>query len=287
MSLLKPNYQYNLGYALSGGGSRGFAHLGVLKKLDELDLKPDIVVGTSAGALAGVFYADGFQADEISELFRKKEFTQFAELTLPKSGFFKSTGLYNFLKKNLRAATFEQLKIPFISVTTDWERARTVAFSRGDKLIEAVVASCTVPIVFQPQFIDNVAYVDGGVFKNFPVSLIRRECKYVIGVNVSQIPRFEKANIRKMSERTFRMMANANTLPDREMCDILIEPRGISRITMFDLKNIEQTVKLGYLSADEKMKNERSKYITKRCLRYRELSEMMKEYMVKIKKIKI
>jgi NTE family protein len=284
MSLLKPTYQHNLGYALGGGGSRGFAHLGVLTALDESGLKPHIIVGTSAGALAGVFYADGFHPEEILELFRKKEFLQLAELSIPNAGFLKTTGLYNLLKYNLRAKTFEKLKIPFISVATDWVRGRTVTFSEGDNLIESVVASCSVPIIFQPQYIDDVAYVDGGVFKNLPVSLIRKECKYVVGVNVSKIaPLTGLANIRKMSERTFRMMANSNTLIDRDLCDILIEPRGISNLAMFDLRNIEQVGKIGYLAAKKKIQEEETQYIIKRCLRYNELSGMVREYIRKVR----
>ena len=284
MSLLKPNYQYNLGYALSGGGARGFAHLGVLKALKETGLKPEVIIGTSAGALAGVFYADGFEPEEVLDLFRKKEFTQFVEFSLPKGGFFKTTGLYNLLKKNLRAKSFEQLKIPFISITTDWVNARIVAFSEGKNLAESVVASCSLPIIFQPQYIDDVAYVDGGVFKNFPVSLIRKECKYVIGVNVSQLgPPLEIGSIRKMSEQTFRMMANSNTLADRGLCDILIEPQGISQLAVFDLKNTEQVTKLGYLATVEKMKEEKAKQVVKRCLRYNELTKMVKEYIQNVK----
>ena len=279
MSLLKPNYQYNLGYALGGGGSRGFAHLGALKALDNLDLKPEILIGTSAGALAGVFYADGFQPEEVCDLFQQKEFLQFAELSLPNVGFLKTKGLYNLLKNNLRAKKFDQLRMPFVSVATDWVQGRAVTFSEGDCLIESVVASCSVPIIFQPQYIDGVAYVDGGVFKNFPVSLIRKECKYVIGVNVSRIaPIPEMANIRKMAERTFRLMANANSLTDRDLCDILIEPRGIENLSMFDLKNAMKVVNIGYLSATKTMQEEEPQQILRRCLRYNELSEKIRAY---------
>ena len=279
MSLLKPNYQYNLGYALGGGGARGFAHLGALKALKESELKPEVIIGTSAGALAGVFYADGFEPEEVLDLFRKKEFMQFIEFSLPKAGFFKTTGLYKFLKNNLRAKSFEQLKIPFISVATDWVNIRTVTFSEGKNLVESVVASCSVPIIFQPQYIDDVAYVDGGVFKNFPVSLIRKECKYVVGVNVAQLtPPLEIGNIKKMSEQTFRMMANANTLPDRELCDILIQPKNINQLAMFDLKNTQEVTNKGYLAAVEEMKKDSAKQVVKRCLRYNELNKMVKEY---------
>ena len=102
MGVFGKGYDHYLGYALSGGGAKGFAHLGALKVLEKCGLKPDVIVGTSAGALAGVFYADGYHPDEILELFRKREFKEFVEFTIPKAGFLKSTGLHAFLKKNCR-----------------------------------------------------------------------------------------------------------------------------------------------------------------------------------------
>jgi NTE family protein len=74
MALFGKSYDHYLGYALSGGGAKGFAHLGALKVLDKCGLKPDVIAGTSAGSLAGVFYADGYHPEEIEELFRKREF---------------------------------------------------------------------------------------------------------------------------------------------------------------------------------------------------------------------
>ena len=120
MPIFGNSYNHFLGYALSGGGAKGFAHLGALKVLEKSGLKPDVIAGTSAGALAGVFYADGYQPEEIIELFKKRDFRDFVELSIPKSGLLKSTGLHGFLKKNLRAKCFEDLKIPFFSVATDW-----------------------------------------------------------------------------------------------------------------------------------------------------------------------
>lgn len=279
MSPIKPTFQFNLGYALGGGGTRGFAHIGALKALNECGMKPEIIVGTSAGALAGVFYADGFEPEEIYELFIKKDFLQLAKLSLPNAGLLKSTGLYNLLKSNLRSKKFEQLKTPFMCVATDWVKGESVTFSEGDQLVESVVASCSVPIIFQPQYINGVAYVDGGVFKNFPVSLIRKQCKYVVGVNVSKVsPLKEMANLIKMSEQTFRMMANANTLLDRDLADILIEPPGVNNMSMFDMKNIAKIEKIGYLSTHEIMQDKKYQTIVKRCLRYEELRGMVKKY---------
>ncbi len=272
MALVGKNYDYFLGYALSGGGAKGFAHLGALRVLEKCGLKPDIIAGTSAGALAGVLYADGYNPDEIAELFRKKEFKQFVEFTIPKTGLLKNDGLRSFLKKNLRARRFEELQIPFCAVATDWNRATTVVFSNGDELVDAVVASCSVPVVFTPQSIHGIQYVDGGLLKNFPVSVIRKQCKYVIGVNVSlMVPPAGKDNIRTIMERTFNLMSNSNTLFDKAYCDILIETRGIEKFSMFDLHNQETIMKAGYHHAAMKMSEKESWKIVEKCHRHYEL----------------
>ena len=270
MGLFSKKYPFHLGYALGGGGSKGFAHLGALKVLEEYNLRPDIISGTSAGALAGVFYADGYSPDEIIELFKKREFREFAEFSLPRGGgFFKTDGLHHFLKKNLRAKTFEQLKIPFAAVATDWNRAKTVSFAQGENLVDAVVASCTVPIVFHPQFIDDVPYVDGGLLKNFPVSVIRKYCKYVIGINVAPlIPTEEKMTMFGMAERTFKLMSNSNTLYDRKLCDILIEAKGVEKYAMFNLKDVETIARIGYQRASDKITQPGVRDIIRKCVKY-------------------
>ena len=278
MAVFGKSYDYFLGYALGGGGAKGFAHLGALKALQKRNLKPEIIAGTSAGALAGVFYADGFAPEEVSELFEKKEFREFVGITLPKSGFFKTNGLLSFLKNNLRSKSFEQLQIPFVAVATDWNRACTVTFSKGKYLAESVVASCSVPIVFSPQYIDDVPYVDGGLMKNFPVSVIRKQCKYVIGVNVvPMVSASDKLNMRNMAERTFKMMSNSNTLLDRSLCDILIEAKGTEKYTMFDLNNIDLISEIGYLCASVKINDIKYHHLIKRCLRHEELKEIIRQ----------
>ncbi len=287
MAVFGKGYDYFLGYALGGGGAKGFAHLGALRVLEKCGLKPDVIAGTSAGALAGVFYADGYHPEEILELFRKREFKEFVEFTIPKTGFLKSTGLHSFLKKNLRARRFEELQLPFYAVATDWNRARTVAFSNGDDLVDAVVASCSVPVVFYPQYINGIPYVDGGLLKNFPVSVIRKKCKFVIGVNVSlMIPAADRYNIRTMAERTFNLMSNANTLFDKTYCDILIETKGIERYAMFDLNNVDTITEAGYHYAAIKMSEKASWEIVEKCHRHYRIREKVRQQIRRIRQRK-
>ena len=109
MTVQTAHRPYHLGLALSGGGAKGFAHLGVFKALEECGLRPDLISGTSAGALMGVLYADGYSAEEIRELFSGREFSEFAQLQLPKTGLFDSKRFRYFLRRHLHTKNIEDL----------------------------------------------------------------------------------------------------------------------------------------------------------------------------------
>ena len=240
---------YKLGLALSGGGAKGFAHIGVFKLLEECGLMPDVIVGTSVGALMGALFADGYTADEIKELFSGREFSEFAQLQLPKSGLFDSKRFRHFLRRHLRAKTFEELKTPLIVMATDIDNGESHEFRSGP-IVEAVTASCSIPIIFSPVVINGVHYVDGGLFHNFPVSIIRDSCERVIGVNVSPlISQKYKQTIFHIAERSYHYMFRANTIEDREMCDVLIEAEEFGMYKTFDLENVDQISKIGYSAA--------------------------------------
>lgn len=240
---------YKIGLALSGGGAKGFAHLGVFKLLEESGLKPDIISGTSAGSLMGVLFADGYSADEIKNMFIGREFSEFAQLQISKSGLFNYDRFQEFLKRHLRSKRIEDLPIPTVIVATDLDRGCSHEFRSGP-IVEAVTASCCMPIVFSPVLINGVHYVDGGLFRNFPVSTIRDECEYVIGVNVSPlIPQRYKQTLLHIAERTYHYVFKANAIEDRELCDILIEAKEVGLYKTFDLENINLISEIGYEAA--------------------------------------
>ena len=146
---------YKLGLALSGGGAKGFAHIGVFKLLEECRLKPDIIAGTSVGALMGALFADGYTANEIKELFTGREFSEFAQLQIPKSGLFDSKRFRYFLRRHLRAKNMEELQIPLVVIATDLDHGESHEFRNGP-IVEAVTASCSIPIIFSPVTINGV-----------------------------------------------------------------------------------------------------------------------------------
>jgi len=224
----------------------------------------------------GALFADGYKPDEIKELFTGREFSEFAQLQLPKSGLFDSTRFRVFLKRHLRAKTFEELQIPLIVVATDLDHGESHFFTSGS-IVDAVTASCSIPIIFNPVVIDGIHYVDGGLFRNFPVSTIRNECEYVIGVNVSPlVPQKYKQTIFHIAERSYHYMFRANTLEDRELCDILIEAEEFSQYKTFDLENVEQILQIGYKRAmlvlEKVLENTESKTIKEFILRKKEFA---------------
>lgn len=240
------NKQHKLGLALSGGGAKGFAHLGVFKALEEKGIRPDIISGTSAGALAGALYADGNTPENILSFFEKKAFKEFAELAIPKSGIFKANKLKQFLKDHLKAKNIEDLNIPLKIVATDIENGTSVVFDKGP-LVPAILASCAFPIIFSPIKIGQIHYLDGGLFKNFPVSTIRNECDIIIGVNVTPLTKQQyKNSLLYIAERSFHYASVANAIPDRKLCDILIEPIEIAKYPMFSLDHSSNLFDIGY-----------------------------------------
>ena len=216
--------KYQIGYALSGGFIKGFAHLGVMQALLEHDIKPEIISGVSAGALAGVFYADGNEPHKVLDYFSGHKFQDLTKLVIPKKGLFDLCEFIDFLRTNVKAKNLEDLQLPLIITATDLDHGRMVHFHRGS-IAERVAASCCMPVMFAPVNIDGTNYVDGGLMMNLPVSTLRRVCDKVVAVNVSPIMAEDyKMNIVSIAMRSFHFMFRANTFPEREKCDLLIEP---------------------------------------------------------------
>ncbi len=248
------NKPYGLGLALSGGGAKGFAHVGVFQYLEHCKITPEIIAGTSAGALMGAFYADGYSPKEICQLFVDRDFMDFAELQIPKAGLLDASKMKAFLSANLRTKNIEDLKTPLVIIATDLDNGCSHEFRTGS-IVDAVMASCSIPILFNPVEINGTHYVDGGVFQNFPVSAIREECERIIGVNVSPlIPQDYKQTIFNIAERSYHYLFRANTLEDRELCDILIEAEEFAMYKTFDLENTYKIVQTGYDAADATFK---------------------------------
>lgn len=242
---------YSLGITLGGGGARGFAHLGVFQALWEAGIYPDIISGTSAGALIGVMIASGHAPMECLNFFKDKKILNFARPAMSRKGFMTLHSLEESLKEFVGVKTFEELKIPLVVTASDMNAARPVHFRQGE-LIPCVIASCTIPVVFVPQEINGNEYVDGGVFMNLPVRPIRPQCERIIAVEINAIDTSEKiTNMVAMAIRAFHVGIGRNTEIDRSMADIVISPHNMTQYGIFDVENMQQIFEEGYRTTRE------------------------------------
>ncbi|MBN2841279.1 MAG: patatin-like phospholipase family protein [Coriobacteriia bacterium] len=184
MSLFGPR---RIGLALGSGAARGMAHIGVLKVLEAEGLRPDVIAGTSMGALIGAFYAAGIPVDEIERIAREFDVRTVAgvgDVAFAKGAVFSGAKVQRFLREYL-PGTFEELRMPFGCVATDITRNVPVRFTSGD-LVAAVRASVSVPLAFLPVRMDDALLVDGYVCDPVPVEFARRlGGETVVGVDVS------------------------------------------------------------------------------------------------------
>ncbi|MDO8848971.1 MAG: patatin-like phospholipase family protein [Coriobacteriia bacterium] len=176
-----------IGLVLGSGSARGFAHIGVLKVLEEEGLAPYAIAGTSMGALIGAFYAAGVPLAELEEIaldFDVRQVTSVGDVALGKGAVFSGEKVQAFLRQYL-PATFEELAMPFGCVATDLTRNQPVRFTSGD-LIAAVRASVSVPLAFLPVRMDDALLIDGYVTEPAPVRLARHlGGETIVAVDVS------------------------------------------------------------------------------------------------------
>lgn len=244
--------KYSLGIAFSGGGAKAAAHCGALQALKEYGIKPDIVSGTSAGALAAVLYSSGYSPKQIIETFQGLNFFKdIVTPSLPKGGLFDSRPLLELIQNKLPYKRLEDLPIPTCIVASDMEHGAAKVFTKGE-IVPRVVASCSIPVIFRPMCINGVHYVDGGVFQNLPVAAIRQKCDKVIALNLIHLEEEKyRDNLVSVAYRAFMMMMVA-TVPDAAaQSDLFIEldtygcmVHDISKIEELFFRGYDSTVKV-------------------------------------------
>ncbi len=162
-----------LALALGGGGSRGNAHIGVLRVLEREGVRPVAVAGTSAGGLVAVFYAAGFKPDEIEEIFATADQdTFFGRPQSEEPAIFSLQKAEKFLREHLGERTFADLEIPCAVTAVDLNTSREVILQEGS-LVDALLATIAIPGVFPPRMLNGFRLVDGGVLDPIPVSVAR------------------------------------------------------------------------------------------------------------------
>ena len=184
-----PKHKPKLGLALSGGGARGLAHIGVLKVLKEVNIQVDYLAGTSMGGVIAAAYASGMTVEEIKAIADEYSDTRtlmhLADPTIPRRGLFKGEQLEAFFRRHIRNYNFKNLRIPLTLVAVDLNSGQEVHLNKGE-VASAIRATVSVPGLLAPVERDGQRLVDGGLLNNVPVDVARdMGADVVVAVDVS------------------------------------------------------------------------------------------------------
>jgi len=241
----------NLGIVLSGGGVRGVAHIGLLQALSENNIHPQVISGTSAGALVGALYAAGYEAKDMLTFFKTTPLFGFSFYATAKPGLLDSEKYRQFFERYFPVDNFSDLHKRLFVGATDIANARGVLFEEGE-LIRPLLASAALPPLFTPVEIDNKLYVDGGIMDNFPVEPLTYECTQIIGSYVNPVSKLSKKYFTN-SAKVFRRAADLRLYADSQFkfsqCKYVFEPEALSKFGLLDTKQIDVIFKIGYETA--------------------------------------
>jgi NTE family protein len=222
-----PKRPPKFGLALGGGAARGFAHVGVIQVLEEAGIKPDVVVGTSAGSLVAAFYASGKNGAQLQQLSETMEEATITDWTVPLlgRGMMRGDALARYVNSKTGNALIEDLKMPLGIVATDLRTGAGVLFQRGD-LGTAVRASSSVPSVFEPVRIGNREFVDGGLVSPVPVRYAKQMgAEFVLAVDISSPPESGKTgDMFQILMQTFTIMGKSINAFELREADLVVRP---------------------------------------------------------------
>ena len=250
----------SIGLALSGGGSKGIAHAGVLKFLSEQEITPSCIAGSSAGAIVGTMYAYGKKPEEILDFFKSIYFFHWKHFTFKKAGIVDSESFKKYFDEVFGATTLGELNIPMYVTATDMVKGKLKIFNPDTKVVDAVLASTAVPGMISPYIINEKLYSDGGILNHFPADLLQGKCDSIIGVYVSPIQNLEATQLRSIKSVTYRALelltANSN-LQKFNHCDLIIEPKELTNFSTFETnKNkMDLIFEIGYNEAKKAFEN--------------------------------
>jgi len=238
-----------IGLTLSGGGVKGVVHAGMIHYFDEIGLKPDIISGTSAGAIVGALYASGNTGKQIRDFFLNER-PYSASMWAGKMGLIKTQEIKQILQKHMEHDCFEDLKIPLITTATNLMSGNIHYFSEG-RLFDRVLASASFPGVFSPMEMDGALYSDGGILNHFPVDVIRNQSDFLIGMHLSPNKILQSSNLtstRDILARAVDIQGSAAEIKKLALCDIALCPEELVQYSTFDFDKakMHEMFDLGY-----------------------------------------
>lgn len=242
----KPEY----GLVLSGGGARGLAHIGVIAALEDHGISPGVISGSSMGAIVGALYAGGVSIEDMLVIAQKPKLNKLFKWKLPKYGGMLTLQLLKeVLEEYLPHNSFRQLEKKLYISVSNITSGHEEIFSKGE-LHRAVMASASIPVVFEPQVINGQTYVDGGLFNDLPVEPIVGKCQKIIASHVNYNgPEPDLTSIRAIAERVYRLAIYQHVEKNFAKCDYIIDPPELREHGIFDFKHVDQLYEIGYNAA--------------------------------------
>lgn len=248
-----------LGLVLGGGSVRGAAHLGVLSVLEREGIRPDIVVGTSVGAIVGA----GVAADvPVTEMYGYFKAARWKDLARPswgsRLGMLDIDPLGALIERIVEARTFDQLVLPFAAVATDILTGATYVFTEGS-LREALMASSAIPGLFEPVRHERRLLVDGGITDNLPIDVARDlGATLVVAIDIMPLPDggYEPRDVRDMLLLSWSIMERP-TASLLGRADLVIAP-DVARATFSDFSQAQDVYEAGVLAAEKALPDLRS-----------------------------
>ena len=250
----------NVGLVLSGGVVKGVAHIGVIKALEENNIYPTHISGSSAGAVFGAFYAAGYSPEEMLTFFRTIPLFNLNRYAFRKPGFIDTDKFHEDFKKYFPKDNFNTLQKKLFITTVDMLNGCVKIFDKGE-LIRPFLASAAFPGIFSPVTIDNGVYADGGILDNFPVAPLRDICEQIIGVYISPIAKITSEKLKhslNVLDRAIKInFSNGSQLKFSE-CDLVINPPSLSKYGLFDKNGIDEIFNIGYQTTLDKLREHKN-----------------------------
>jgi NTE family protein len=215
-----------IGLALGGGAARGFAHIGVLQVLEEQGIKPDVIVGTSAGSVVATLYASGKTPAEMVNLAMNLDESSLKDWVFPGRSLMKGEALAKLIRSNTSGKNIEAMRPALGIVAADLQSGQAILFRKGDPA-QAVRASSSVPGVFEPVTINGHEYIDGGAVSPIPVRFARQMgADLVIAVDISAIPEGQPTKgMVDILMQTFNIMGHSISQFELTEADVVMRPR--------------------------------------------------------------
>jgi NTE family protein len=235
------------GIVLGGGSGKAFAHLGVLKALEEAGIVPDAISASSSGSIVGAFIASGLKPYETLELMKQYRFLDYVSMNLPMKGMLSLNSLERNLEKQLPAHTFAELELPlYVSVSN--LNSGKVEYIHAGPLAAVIKAACSLPFVFSPVKLNGQLYLDGGLLDNLPYTPLVDLCDRIIVISISrtaEIKMFD--NLKDIAARVIEMIVNQDSENAKRNSDLYIELTGMEDYKILDLsRRADEFYKTGY-----------------------------------------